>query len=306
MRKLESIAVLDAPSRGLSIQMELRGYFDLTKPRIMVLLLYTGLGGMIVAAHGWPRLSVTLATLFGLALSTGGSAAFNMWYDRDIDQLMKRTQGRPIPSGLVSPERALVFSIVMMAAAVIELGILVNPLTAGLAAAGAFYYSVIYTMWLKRSTPQNIVIGGGAGAFPPLIGAAAATGTVGLPAVFLFLIIFFWTPPHFWSLALYKNDEYRRANIPMMPVVRGARTTKVQCLVYGIVLMATSLAMPWLTPLSWIYLPVAVALNAAFIYSLWENLKEPNDSFVYARRSFFLSILYLFVLFLILALASLV
>lgn len=304
MRRMDSVAALEAPSRELSIQ--LRAYFDLTKPRIMLLLLYTGLGGMVVAVHGWPSLSVTVLTLFGLALSTGGSAAFNMWYDRDIDQLMKRTQGRPIPAGIVSPERALAFSIILMCASVVVLATLVNPLSAELSAAGAFYYAVVYTMWLKRRTPQNIVIGGGAGAFPPLIGAAAATGHVGLPAIFLFLIIFFWTPPHFWSLALYKNEEYRRANIPMMPLVRGAMTTKVQCMVYGVVLAATSLAMPWLTPLSWVYLPVTVALNSAFLYTLWETLREPHDSFVFARRSFFLSILYLFVLFLVLALSSLV
>ncbi len=306
MRKLDSIAALEAPSRELSMQKELRAYFDLTKPRIMLLLLYTGLGGMIVADHGWPSLSVTILTLFGLALSTGGSAAFNMWYDRDIDQLMKRTQNRPIPAGIISPERALAFSILLMSASVVLFAALVNPLSAVLSGAGAFYYAVVYTMWLKRRTPQNIVIGGGAGAFPPLIGAAAVTGHIGLPAIVLFLIIFFWTPPHFWSLALYKNEEYRRANIPMMPVVKGPMTTKVQSLVYGVVLTASSLAMPWLTPLSWFYLPVTVALNSAFLYTLWETLREPHDSFTFARRSFFVSILYLFVLFLVLALASLV
>lgn len=285
MNKPNGLGIMDAPTTSTSIVPKVAyAYFELTKPRIMLLLLYTGLCGMIVAQHGIPSLSTTLYAMFGLALSTGGSAAFNMWYDRDIDLLMRRTQSRPIPAGLVSPERALTFSLILMVASFLELYFLVNPLSAWLSAAGAFYYAIVYTVWLKRRTSQNIVIGGGAGAFPPLIGAAAATGHVGYTALFLFLIIFFWTPPHFWSLAVYKNDEYRRANIPMLPVVRGAAHTKRQSLVYGAVLLVTSLAMPWITPLSWVYFPITVALNAAFIYYLWESVRESNDSFVYARR----------------------
>jgi len=306
MRKLDSVGVLDGPSSATSLQKIALAYFELTKPRIMLLLLYTGLCGMFVALHKLPSVPLVIETMLGLALSTGGSAAFNMWYDRDIDVLMKRTRNRPIPSGLVRPEFALVFSLVLVAASFAELFWVVNPISAFLAVGGAFYYSIVYTVWLKRRTPQNIVIGGGAGAFPPLIGAAAATGTLPLSAIVLFLVIFFWTPPHFWSLAVYKNEEYRLANIPMMPVVRGKRTAKMQSFAYGIILLVASLALAWTTPLFWIYLPVTVALNAVFVYYLWESLRESDDTYVYARKSFFFSIIYLFVLFFVAALASLV
>lgn len=282
-----------------------RAFIDLTKPRIMIMLLYTGIAGMVVAGHHLPSLGVLLATCLGLVLSTGGSAALNMWYDRDIDVIMKRTQNRPIPRGLVKPSHALVYGISLIVVSFVELGLLVNWLTASMAVAGAVYYVLIYTFWLKRRTPQNIVIGGGAGAFPPIIGAAAVTGTIPWSAVLMFLIIFFWTPPHFWSLALYKNEEYKRANIPMMPVVEGEAKTKRQSVAYGIVLFVIAEIMPLTAKMSWGYWPISAVLAVGFMYYLIKTLKEPTGSYQFARKSFVFSLLYLTVLFLALPAACL-
>lgn len=264
----------------------------------MVMLLYTGIAGMIVALHHLPSIGVLLATCVGLILSTGGSAALNMWYDRDIDVLMKRTQNRPIPKGLVKPSSALMYGIGLIVISCLELGFLVNWLTAALAVAGAVYYVVIYTFWLKRSTPQNIVIGGGAGAFPPLIGAAAVTGTIPLSAIILFFIIFFWTPPHFWSLALYKNEEYKKADIPMMPVVRGEPKTKRYSLIYSVLLFLLAESIPFVTPMSWLYWPISLVLAAVFAYYLIKTKQEDTGSYKYAKKSFLFSLVYLSVLFL--------
>lgn len=306
MPKNQPIGLLETPPvQAASFKATLMAYVELTKPRIMLLLLYTGLCGMLVAAHRLPSLLLVIETMIGLVLSTGGSAALNMWYDRDIDRVMKRTRNRPIPAGLVKAEWAFAYGVILIAASFLELLATVNLLTAVLALLGAFYYVVIYTFWLKRRTPQNIVIGGGAGAFPPLIGVAAVTGHVTLSGFLLFLIIFFWTPPHFWSLAVYKNEEYRLANIPMMPVTNGERQTKIQSLVYGVVLLISSVLLPWTTHMSWIYEVVAIVLNGVFLYYLVLSFREETGKYVFARKAFFCSIVYLSVLFLAAAVCSL-
>lgn len=272
-------------------------WLALTKPRIMALLLFTGLTAMVVADGGappWPRV---VAMLVGLGMSTGGAAALNMWYDRDIDRIMSRTQNRPIPSGRVRPGHVLMFGLALEAVALALLVWTVNPLTALLAGLGFVYYVGVYTMWLKRRTPQNIVIGGGAGAFPPLVGWAAATGHLSWAAVWMFLVIFLWTPPHFWSLALYKNDDYVRAAVPMMPVVKGPRSTKVQSLVYGMLLLVSSVLLYLSHAVGRLYLGGALALGLLFLVVLGGSLIEPEGEVRWAKRSFRVSLLYLLGLF---------
>jgi len=270
-----------------------RDLVALTKPRIMVLLLFTGFSAMIVALGHVPSWSMTGLTLVGLGCSTGGAAALNMWYDRDIDQLMGRTKSRPIPAGRISERTALVLGLGLEALALVILGFGVNALTALLAFGGFVYYVVIYTMWLKRRTPQNIVIGGGAGAFPPLVGWAAATGHLAWPAVLMFLVIFLWTPPHFWSLALYKNEDYIKANIPMMPVVQGERSTKWQSLIYGVLLLASSILLYETHVVGRVYLVAALVLGLGFLVILARLLREQAPQLEWAKRSFRYSLLYL-------------
>ena len=243
-----------------------RDYVTLTKPRIMSLLLLTGAGGMFVGAGGVPGLGLLAATMAGLALACGGASALNHVLDADIDRLMgKRTERRPVAAGRLAPERALEFGLALSAFSFVLLASLVNPLTASLALVGNLFYVLVYTRWLKRSTPQNIVIGGAAGAVPPLVGWAAATGNLALPALFLFAIVFFWTPPHFWALALLIKREYAAAGIPMLPVVRGDTDTARQIVVYTYVLVAVTLV-----PFLWgtvgtLYLASALVLGGAFI-----------------------------------------
>ncbi|QQE77492.1 heme o synthase [Alicyclobacillus sp. SO9] len=283
-------------------EVTVKSYFELTKPRIMVLLLFTEYCAMVVAQGRIPGFRVTLLAVLGLALSTGGAAALNMWYDRDIDVVMKRTQGRPIPSGRVSSTGAFWFGIGLQVAATLLLGLFVNWLTAALTFAGFIYYVVIYTMWLKRSTPQNIVIGGGAGAFPPIVGWTAITGHVSFAAVLMFLIIFLWTPPHFWALALYKCEDYERAHIPMMPVVNGPVSTKRQSFVYTILLLASSLLLFMTGTVGWVYFTVAVLLGGAFLVFTWKSLRESNGDTRWARRTFLYSLAYLPTLFVLMVL----
>ncbi len=218
-----------------------RDYLTLTKPRIMVLLLITGAGGLVVGAGGVPSAGLALATLGGLALACGGASALNHVLDRDIDTHMKRTAARPVASGRVPPERALEFGLALSALSYVVLTSFVNVLAALLALAGNLFYVIVYTRWLKRSTPQNIVIGGAAGAVPPLVGYAAATGNLTLTALALFLIVFFWTPPHFWALALLIKRDYAAAGIPMLPVVRGERETARSIVLYSVVLVGVTL-----------------------------------------------------------------
>ncbi|HVH50623.1 MAG TPA: heme o synthase, partial [Gaiellaceae bacterium] len=222
-----------------------RDYVSLTKPRIMSLLLVTGFCGMIVGARGWPGTTTAIAAMTGLALACGGASALNHVLDRDIDPLMgERTLRRPVASGRVTPSRALEFGLALSAFSFVLLASAVNVLTAVLALVGNLFYVLVYTRWLKRTTPQNIVIGGAAGAVPPLVGWAAATGHVGIAALILFAIVFVWTPPHFWALALLLKENYAAAKVPMLPVVRGDRETARQIIVYSLGLVAVTL-LPW-------------------------------------------------------------
>jgi protoheme IX farnesyltransferase len=244
-----------------------RDYVTLTKPRIMSLLLLTGVCGMFVGAQGVPPLGDLAALVVGLALACGGASALNHVIDRDIDALMgERTRARPVTAGRVSPSYALEFGLTLSALSFVLLAGAVNVLTATLALVGNLFYVLVYTRWLKRSTPQNIVIGGAAGAIPPLVGWAAATGNLTLPAISLFLIVFFWTPPHFWALALLIKRNYAEAGIPMLPVVRGERETVKQILLYSVVMVAvTAVPFVWGT-LGLAYLVAALVLGAGFIW----------------------------------------
>jgi protoheme IX farnesyltransferase len=244
-----------------------RDYVTLTKPRIMSLLLLTGICGMFVGAQGLPPLGDLAALVVGLALACGGASALNHVIDRDIDALMgERTRARPVTAGRVSPAYALEFGLALSALSFVLLAGAVNVLTATLALVGNLFYVLVYTRWLKRSTPQNIVIGGAAGAIPPLVGWAAATGNLTLPAISLFLIVFFWTPPHFWALALLIKRNYAEAGIPMLPVVRGERETVKQILLYSLVMVAVT-AVPFVGgTLGLAYLVAALLLGAGFIW----------------------------------------
>ena len=222
-----------------------RDYLTLTKPRIMTLLLLTGAAGMFVGAQGVPPLGLFAVAMVGLALACGGASALNHMLDRDIDLLMgSRTKERPVASGRVTPEQALEFGILLSAISFALLASAVNVLTAVLALVGNLFYVLVYTRWLKRSTPQNIVIGGAAGAVPPLVGYAAATGSLALPALWLFLIVFLWTPPHFWALALMIKNAYAAAGVPMLPVVRGDRETARQIVLYSVAMVAFTIVVP--------------------------------------------------------------
>jgi protoheme IX farnesyltransferase len=250
---------LRSPSRSL-----VADFVTLTKPRIMLLILITAYGAMAFASSGFPPFELTLATLFGLGLSSGGASALNHYYDRDIDALMQRTAVRPIPAGRVAPDTALGFGIGLIVSSFAVLALYVNMLTALLAVGGAAFYVLVYTVWLKRRTPQNIVIGGAAGAVPPLVGWAAVTGEVGLAAVFMFAIIFYWTPPHFWALAIMAKDEYAKAGVPMLPVVRGERETARQILLYTILLTGVTV-LPFLAgSFGGVYLGITLVLDAIF------------------------------------------
>jgi len=277
-----------------------RDYVTLTKPRIMTLLLLTGACGMIVGASGWPSTSLFVATMAGLALACGGASALNHVLDADIDRLMgKRTQRRPVAAGRIEPGRALEFGLTLSAFSFVLLASTVNVLTAGLALAGNVFYVVVYTRWLKRSTPQNIVIGGAAGAVPPLVGWAAATGNLTVPALFLFLIVFFWTPPHFWALALLIRDGYAAAKVPMLPVVRGERETLRQIVVYTLALIAvTLLPFAWGT-LGAAYAVAALALGGTFLALTLRLRRAPSRP--RASLLFHYSLLYLALLFVAMA-----
>src|SRR3954469_13889513 len=274
-------------------------YLTLTKPRIMVLLLLTGAGGMFVGAGGVPPLGLFVATMAGLALACGGASALNHVLDRDIDVHMRRTDKRPVAAGRIPAERALEFGLALSALSFVVLTGFVNVLAALLALAGNLFYVVVYTRWLKRTTPQNIVIGGAAGAVPPLVGWAAATGNLTIPALFLFLIVFFWTPPHFWALALLIRDNYAAANVPMLPVVRGERETIRQIVVYTLVLIAITLL-----PFAWgtfgvLYAASALALGGLFL-TLTLHLRN-NATRKRAAFLFHYSLLYLALLFVAMA-----
>jgi protoheme IX farnesyltransferase len=276
-----------------------RDYVTLTKPRIMTLLLLTGAAGMFVGAQGVPPLGLFAATMAGLALACGGASALNHVLDRDLDRLMGRTGHRPVAEERVTPERAVEFGLALTAFSFVLLASLVNVLTAVLALVGGLFYVLVYTRWLKRTTPQNIVIGGAAGAVPPLVGWAAATGNLSLPALFLFLIVFFWTPPHFWALALVIKRDYAAARVPMLPVVRGDDETARQIVWYSIVLVGVTLL-----PFAWHtagvgYLAAALLLGAIFLRFAWRLRRETTTA--RAGALFRYSLLYLALLFVALA-----
>ncbi len=282
--------------RGASVPAgPLRDYVTLTKPRIMTLLLLTGAGGMFVGARGAPSAWLLLATMAGLALACGGASALNHVLDRDIDRFMRRTDRRPVASERVPAARALEFGLALSALSFVLLAATVNVLTAVLALVGNLFYVLVYTRWLKRSTPQNIVIGGAAGAVPPLVGWAAATGNLTVPALFLFLIVFFWTPPHFWALALLIKRDYQAAKVPMLPVVRGDRETARQILLYSLALLpVTLLPFLWHT-LGLVYLAAALLLGGTFVALAWNLKREPTPA--RARALFHYSLAYLALLF---------
>lgn len=280
-----------------------RDYITLLKPGVMLLVVFTGFAGMYVAP-GTLHPLLQVLTVLCIAVGSGAGGAINMWFDRDIDAHMLRTAGRPIPAGRVAADDALVYGLFLSVASVSMLGLAVNWLAAAYLAGAIAFYVFIYTIWLKRRTPQNIVIGGAAGAFPPVIGWVAVTGGAALDAWVLFLIIFLWTPPHFWALALYRNSDYSRVGVPMLPVVAGKAATKKQMLAYTLVLLPVTLV-PCMTGVAgWVYGVSAFALGAWFIRHAVRVLRSDGDA--EARAMFGFSILYLFAVFLALVVDKLI
>jgi heme o synthase len=275
-----------------------RDFFELLKPRVMSLVVFTAFAGLVLApGHINPFLA--LISILCIAVGAGASGALNMWYDADIDAIMTRTAKRPIPSGRVTPSEALGFGLVLSGFSVIILGLAVNWLSAAILAFTIFFYAVVYTMWLKRSTPQNIVIGGAAGAFPPIIGWACVTGTVSLDSIVLFLIIFLWTPAHFWALALFKMKDYEAVGVPMLPNVSGIPTTKNQIVVYSALTAAIGVVPAVMGFASPGYGLVAGLLGAVFIYcsiAVW-RMPDGDVKMIPAKKLFAFSIFYLFAIF---------
>jgi protoheme IX farnesyltransferase len=276
-------------------------FIQLLKPRVMSLVVFTALVGLVLAPGSLHPVLAAISLLC-IAVGAGASGALNMWYDADIDAKMVRTANRPIPAGRVSPGEALAFGLVLSVFSVLVLGLVANWLAAGLLAFTIFFYAVVYTMWLKRWTPQNIVIGGAAGAFPPMIGWAAVTGAVSLESIVLFLIIFFWTPPHFWALALIKSDDYARAGIPMLPVVAGEAETRRQIFIYTVLLAPLGMV-PWFLGFAGpAYAVVSAAGGVAMLWlalEIWRR-REGAPARKAAGRMFGFSIFYLFALFAVL------
>ena len=273
-------------------------YLALLKPRVMSLVIFTALAGLLMSPTPVDPV-LGFASLLAIAVGAGASGALNMWYDADIDAVMRRTCRRPIPAGKVTGGEALAFGSTLAVLSVLTLGVVANWLAAALLAFTIFFYVVIYTMWLKRSTPQNIVIGGAAGALPPIVGYAAATGQVGLASLVLFAIIFVWTPPHFWALALTRAGDYGRAGIPMMPNVKGPDRTRAEILAYSLVLVGLGVLPFVLGFASLVYLALAVVLGGLFILFAWRVfwVRSGGEADRHARRLFGFSILYLFLLF---------
>ena len=280
-----------------------RAYLELTKPRIVSLVLFTGLPALLLANHALPSPRVLWGALVGIALSAASAAAFNHYFDRDIDGLMVRTRTRPLPSGVLPPHAAAALGLVLAWLSWVVLCVACNPLSALIAMTSIFYYAVVYTVWLKRRTPQNIVIGGGAGASAPIIAWAAATGRVELPALLMAAIIFLWTPPHFWALSLYRRDDYLRAQLPMLPVTHGEPATRRHILAYSLVLVAVSLAVGPLAGLGPFTFGAAALLGAWFVREAWRLDREPSTR--RAMGLFRYSIVYLFVLFLVMTVDAL-
>ncbi|WP_425092722.1 heme o synthase [Tropicimonas sp. S265A] len=273
-------------------------YFALLKPRVMSLVVFTALVGLLIAPAPVHPMVGFCAILF-IAIGAGASGALNMWWDADIDQVMRRTRQRPIPAGKVAPGEALALGLGLSGLSVVMLWLATNALAAALLAFTIFFYAVVYSMWLKRSTPQNIVIGGAAGAFPPMIGWVAATGSVSVEAVLMFALIFMWTPPHFWALALFMKSDYDDAGIPMLTVTHGRRKTRQHILVYTVLLVPVALGLA-LTPVAGpLYLVTALVLNAIFLKGAWDIWRRDEaqadaDGYAVEKRVFKFSLLYLF------------
>jgi protoheme IX farnesyltransferase len=279
----------------------LSDYFKLLKPRVMSLVVFTAAIGLFAAPGDIPTLNA-IAAIVLIAIGGGASGALNMWWDADIDAKMRRTAARPVPSGRVSPREARNLGLVLSAVSVISLGLVTNFAAGAFLAFTIFFYVVIYTMWLKRSTPWNIVIGGASGAFPPMIGWMAVTGDISLAPVLMFGLVFMWTPPHFWSLSLFMNDDYTRAKVPMLPVTHGRTVTRQQILAYTLLLVPVSLMLAFSPVGGPVYLIIALALNLAFVKGamrVWRREEEAAvaDRFAVERRFFRLSLMYLFGLF---------
>ena len=300
---IESLAFAPAQPDGGSV----RDWCALLKPRVVTLVVFTGAVGLIVApGHLHPLLAAV--TILCVAVGAGAAGAINMWYDRDIDAIMRRTHRRPIPGGRILPGEALSFGVILSGASVVLLGLATNLAAGAMLAVSIAFYVIVYTMWLKRLTAQNIVIGGAAGAFPPLIGWLAVTGHFGALPLLMFLVVFLWTPPHFWALALFSHADYAEAGVPMLPVVRGARSTRRHVLAYTMALVLASVS-PWLLGYAGlIYGLSAIALGAAFLVHAWRVLTDRQDAQgvsltrdAPAKLCFRYSISYLFVLFGVLA-----
>jgi len=274
----------------------IRNYVWLTKPLVIVLLLSTTLGAMFIAQRGAPAWSLVLFAMLGGALTAGGASAINSYADRDIDPLMGRTARRPIPTGAIAPHHALAFGLGLSFAGVLLLALFVNWLSAAFSALGLFYYVVIYTLWLKRTTPQNIVIGGAAGAIPPLVGWAAVTNEISLLAVFLFLIVFHWTPPHTWALMLMVTKDYQRAGVPMMPVARGEDSTRLQIVLYTLSLIIVTVLPFAFQLLGWGYLLAALGLGMWLLFlavQLWRDRTKATARRLYRYSNYYLALLFL-------------
>ena len=274
----------------------INSFYQLMKPRVMSLVIFTCVVGLIAAPVQVGFITSALS-LCAVALGAGAAGALNMWYESDLDALMKRTCLRPIPTGKVSKNQALIFGLTTSFISVIALYYFSNLLSAVMLAITILFYVVIYTMWLKKLTPQNIVIGGAAGAFPPIIGWTIATGNITLEPILYFLIIFFWTPSHFWALSLYKTEDYNNANIPMLPVVAGIKITKVNIFVYGLILFIISLTPYYFGYLGLIYFSTCLILGSYYVYLCYKLLIETVDENKFAKKIFIYSILYLFLIF---------
>lgn len=278
----------------------LKDYFTLLKPKVMSLVVFSGFAGLWVAPGvGDMHPFLIMTAMLCLAVNAGAAGAINMWYDRDIDAIMKRTKNRPLPRNVICPDEALSFGVVLSVLSVLTMGVALNWMAAGLLAFANFFYVVIYTMWLKRTTPQNIVIGGAAGAFPPMIGWAAVTGDITWASIILFAIIFFWTPPHFWALALFANEDYKRAGVPMMPVTHGEKRTKIEMLVYSILMLPIAVAPYWLGVAGIGYALAAGLMTLFFVFTALRVLTIKEDKgFKAAKQMFGYSVFYLFAIFL--------
>ena len=304
---MEKPATAFAAQPSLTAGPALADWIALLKPRVMSLVVFAGAIGMLLAP-GHINPLVAVGAICCIAIGAGAAGAINMWYDRDIDAVMRRTVNRPIPAGRMAPLPTLIYGIVLSVISVIAMFALTNWVAAAMLAVSIAFYVLIYTMWLKRRTPQNIVIGGAAGAFPPIIGWAAVTGHIGLVSVLMFAITFFWTPPHFWSLSLYASGDYERAGVPMLPVVRGPRITRLNILIYTLILLPVA-ASPWMVGFVGLpYLVISLILSGLFIYyavRVMQDGRGPNGETVSdnapARKAFRFSLLYLFLLFLALA-----